>query len=469
MKQQDITMPKDLYSRAVSEFIDTNNDFKTKLEKRIKGEYTKDIIIKFGVDPTRPDIHIGHAVILRKLRQFQELGCKVVFLVGDFTAQIGDPTGKSKVRPELDQKTVEANMKSYLDQVGNILLIDKEHFSWVRNSHWFTSVSDIVLPPNAKLEIGIKHDDKETKIPMAANSFIGKAFYYQKHNMQITHLKRNEVLAITLRGILWTLRHITHSRLIARDMFQDRIAKGDELYMHEMLYPVLQGIDSNIICTLYGSCDLEIGGTDQTFNMLMGRDIMKINKQDQQAVMALELLEGTDGKEKMSKSLDNFIGITDEPNDMYGKIMSVPDSLLIKYFKLCSYTPEGDIEQLEKDLQSEKENPRDVKMRLAREIVSIYHGEESSKNAEEHFINVFSNKKIPENIDELKLLEGEKLIDAITREEILASRNDFRRMIKDGAIKLLGEEEVKITDVDYIPEQGNIFKIGKKRFIKTVI
>ena len=227
MKQQDITIPKDLYSRAVSDFIDGNDSFKNKLEKKIKGEYSKDIIIKFGVDPTRPDIHIGHAVILRKLRQLQEIGCKVVFLVGDFTAQIGDPTGKSKVRPELDQKQVEKNMKSYLEQVGNILLTDEKHFSWIRNSHWFTSVSDIILPNNAKLEIGIKHDDKEVKVPMAANSFIGKAFYYQKHNMQLTHLKRKEVLAITLRGILWTLRHITHSQLIARDMFQERIKKGE--------------------------------------------------------------------------------------------------------------------------------------------------------------------------------------------------------------------------------------------------
>lgn len=457
---------EDIITRAVSEFIDPDGVFIEKLRKKIRGEYPQDIIIKFGADPTRPDIHIGHAVVLRKLRQLQELGCKVVFLIGDFTAQIGDPTGKSKVRPEIDQKEVEKNMKTYLDQVGNILLTDEKHFSWVRNSHWFTGVADIVIPPDVKLEIGMKTKDGESKAKVAPNSFVGKALFYEKNNMQLTHLKRKEVSSVTLRGLLWTLRHITHSRLIARDMFQERIKSGGELYMHEMMYPVLQGIDSNILHTLYGSCDMEIGGTDQTFNMLIGRDVMKVNKQDQQSVMCIDLLEGLDGSEKMSKSLDNYVGITDTPHDMYGKIMSIPDKNIIRYFKLCTYTPSVGVVEIETNLEKGELDQRSAKMRLAHEIVSIYHGEEAAKASEDNFVNVFSNKSIPESIPEITQGVEESLVDMLLREGYVSSKSDFRRLIEGGGIRLCKDEQEKITDIGYIPNTGEIIKVGKKTFLK---
>ena len=265
----------------MEEFIDPEGKFKEKILRKAKGEYEEDIIIKFGVDPTRPDIHLGHAVIFRKLRKFQDLGCKVVFLVGDYTAQIGDPTGRSKIRPEIEQKEVEANMKTYLDQVGKILLTDKNSFSWIRNSDWFTAITDIELPKGDKVKMSIEKEGKKTDIDFDANSFVGKAVVFEKTRMQPTITGfRGAISVITLKSLLWTLKHITHSRLIERDMFQERIKSGKELFMHEMLYPVLQGIDSFVLSEIYGNCDLEIGGTDQTFNMLIGRDIMKLNKKN---------------------------------------------------------------------------------------------------------------------------------------------------------------------------------------------
>jgi tyrosyl-tRNA synthetase len=194
--------------------------------------------------------------------------------------------------------------------------------------------------------------------------------------MQRTSLGKEGIISITLRTLLWTLQHITHARLIERDMFQERLKKGEELYMHEMLYPVLQGIDSYALSLLYGSCDLEIGGTDQTFNMLMGRDVMKINNGNPQSVLALELLVGTDGKEKMSKSVGNYIGITEKPEDIFGKVMSVPDSAISTYFLLATYSPKKEVGDLEKKIANGDENPRDIKLRLAKEITAIYHGEE---------------------------------------------------------------------------------------------
>ncbi|MBA3551141.1 tyrosine--tRNA ligase, partial [Patescibacteria group bacterium] len=310
----------ELLTRGVGEFIDPEDSFKKKLIEKSKGIYTKPIVIKFGVDPTRPDLHLGHAVVLRKLRKFQELGCKVVFLIGDFTSQIGDPTGKSKVRPELADTEIRANMKTYLEQVEKILITtDKEVFSWIGNADWFTAITDLISEPRTIKITDSK--DPQKFINIDANSFIGKAVLFENTRMQINDLKlRKNIQVITLRTFISTLRNITHSQLIERDMFQDRLNTGTELYMHEMMYPILQGIDSVVIHEIYNGCDLEVGGTDQHFNMLMGRTIMRISKQSEQAVLSFKLLEGLDGKEKMSKSLNNYIGVTDEPNDMYGKV-----------------------------------------------------------------------------------------------------------------------------------------------------
>jgi len=451
---------EDLLTRGVGQFVDPNGAFRKKLLEKAEGKYPKDIVIKFGVDPTRPDIHLGHAVILRKLRGFQDLGCKVIFLIGDYTAQIGDPTGKNQTRPEVEQKEIEANMKTYLDQVGKILRTDPSVFSWIRNSDWFYGVADIFSPN----PVTVAQGDKSLTFP--PNSFLSKAAIFDQTRMQRTHLKRESIESLTFRGLLWTLRHITHGRLIQRDMFQERIKNGEELYMHEMLYPVIQGIDSFILAQIYGSCDLEAGGTDQTFNMLMGRDVMKVNHSEEQSVLSFELLVGTDGKEKMSKSLDNFIAITDEPFDMYGKVMSVPDAALPTYFALCTYTPLDMIDEIFEKIKKGG-NPRDAKMRLAKEIVSIYHGEVKALHAEDEFIKTFQKGGIPEDIPTVVLHPGE--IEAI---EILKkcfgeskSNTEIRRLFDEGAITI-GNEKITDHKAKITPKDGQVVKAGKKTWFR---
>ncbi len=452
--------------RGVETFIDPDNKFREKLEKS-----PNQIVIKIGIDPTRPDIHLGHAAILRKLRQFQDLGSKVIFLVGDYTAQIGDPTGKSKVRAEVEQAEVEKNMKSYVDQVGKILSTDKQVFSWIRNSDWFYNPTDLSFGQGAKAAMNFK-DDKgnTTSIPLDPNSFLGKTALYENSRMQKTDLGNTATFTITLKSLLWTLKHITHSRLIDRDLFQKRLKKNEELYMHEMLYPVLQGVDSYVISQIYGSCDLEIGGSDQTFNMLMGRDVMKINNVPSQSVMSIKLLIGTDGKEKMSKSLDNYIAITDQPHDMYGKIMSIPDSLIEDYFILCSYTPIDEIKDMVSASTSGKTNPKDLKMRLAREIVEIYHGAKRAKEAEDSFIGTFSKGEIPKNLEEVELRQNQnnKLMDLLISHRMVSSKTEFRRLIKDGAVSDLESKE-KILDPEFKITKDTVIRIGAKRFIKISV
>jgi tyrosyl-tRNA synthetase len=453
----------DLLSRGVGQFVDPNGAFRKKLSAKAEGKYPKDIIIKFGVDPTRPDIHLGHAVVLRKLRGFQDLGCKVIFLIGDYTAQIGDPTGKSQTRPEAEQEEIEANMKTYLEQVGKILRTDDLVFSWIRNSDWFYGVADIFSPNT----VTVTQEGKSLTFP--PNSFLSKAIIFDQTRMQRTHLKKEAIESLTFRGMLWTLRHITHGRLIQRDMFQERIKSGEELYMHEMLYPVLQGIDSFILSQIYGSCDMEVGGTDQTFNMLMGREVMKINQCEEQAVLSFELLVGTDGKEKMSKSLDNFVAITDEPFDMYGKIMSVPDSALPVYFSLCTYTPIDIIEEIFEKIKKGG-NPRDAKMRLAKEIVSIYHGEQKALRAEEEFIKTFQKGGIPDNIPEVNIPAGETEAFDILKKCFGGekSNTDIRRLFDEGAITI-GNEKITDPKVKIIGKVGQVIKAGKKTWFRIKI
>lgn len=450
---------EEVLSRSVGSFIDPENSFRDKLEKKAQGDYDKDIVIKLGVDPTRPDIHLGHAVILRKLRQFQDLGCKVIFLVGDVTAQIGDPTGKSKIRPEITGEEVQKNMQTFLDQVGKILSTDEKVFSWITNSEWFLNVTDLAVDPNLKIEIDGK--------PIEPNSIVGKAVIFENTRMQKNALKKNQIINFTLRQFLATLRNITHSRLIDRDMFQDRLKSGGELYMQEMMYPVLQALDSVAIAQIYGSCDLEIGGTDQTFNMLMGRDVMKMNGLPEQAVMALEIIPGTDGKEKMSKSLDNYIAITDSANDMYGKVMSIPDNAIGTYFKLATYTPLDEVKEIEEELAKGKTNPKDLKMRLARQIVAEYHGEEAGKAAEANFIETFSKGGIPTDMPVIKTAEGAKLVDILLSEPgLIESKSEWRRLVEEGAVSnaITGE---KISSADATLDESITLKIGKRRFIKV--
>lgn len=470
----------EVFSRGVSNFVDPQGVFRQKVSKKARGEYSKDVVVKFGVDPTRPDIHLGHAVIFRKLRKLQDLGCKVVFLVGDFTTTIGDPTGKSKTRPEIAQEKIEENMKTYIDQVDKILRTDEKVFSWISNSDWFTSITDLSLPPDSKIGFQVEHDGVKITTPVDPNTIVGKAIVFENTRKQVaiqTVSAKKQISVVTLAGFLWTLRHITHAQLIKRDMFQDRLAKNEDLYMHEMMYPILQGIDSSIINILYGSCDIEVGGTDQTFNMLMGRQIQEINKNnyevfgvstDLQAVMTVDLLSGTDGVEKMSKSLDNYISITDEPNNMYGKILSIPDSLIVQYFTLCTYSPFSEITQIARDLEHGAKNPKDIKMRLAREIVAIYHGQDKALIAESAFVNTFKHGEIPNNAPEAVVASGEKLLDILLRERIVPSKTEFRRLIKEGAISIIETGE-KIENPDFIVQKSTNIKVGKRRFIKIII
>jgi len=448
----------DLLTRGVGEFIDPEGIFRKKLETS-----PEKIIIKFGVDPTRPDIHLGHAVVLQKLRQFQDLGCKVVFLVGDFTAQIGDPTGKDKIRPEIAYEEVKKNMKTFLEQVKIILRQEKKVFAWINNMDWFISITDLVFDPAKKIKI---EGAGGKSITVPSNTFIGKAAEYDLIQRQKV-FSRN-ILNITTRTFLFTLRKITHSRLIARDLFEKRLKEGEELFMHEMMYPVLQGIDSYVLARIFGSCDLEVGGTDQHFNMLMGRDVLKINGLKPQAVLTFKLLEGLDGKEKMSKSLDNYVGITDEPFLMYGKIMSLPDVLIPKYFELCTFTPLREIKEIEAKMKKGTLHPKEAKMHLAKQITAIYHGEEKAEKAEEGFIKTFQKGEIPEETTEIKIKKGESLAEAVIQNKIISSKTEWRRLLKEGAVKNLTSGE-KIFDPLYLPESGEKFKIGKKKFIEILL
>ncbi|MCC2630999.1 MAG: tyrosine--tRNA ligase, partial [Candidatus Paceibacter sp.] len=381
----------------------------------------------------------------------------------DITAQIGDPTGKSKVRPEVDQQTIEENMATYLAQVGKILKTDPAVFSWIRNSEWFIDVADLVAPQ----PVEFKDTNSGQSVVFPPNSFFAKAALYDNSRMQKTVLGKTEIQQVTLRTFLAVLRRITHSRLIERDMFEKRIENGDDLYMHEMMYPILQGIDSNLIATIYGSCDLEVGGTDQTFNMLMARDTMKIANLEQQSVLSFSLLEGTDGKEKMSKSLGNYIGVTDAPNDMYGKIMSIPDTSVGNYFELTTYTPLEEIEQIRKDVQKGK-NPKEIKMRLAREIVAIYHGDAEAAKAEESFVKTFSEGGIPENIDLVRAEKGTLMVDVVLQAGIVPSKSEWRRLIDAGGVHNAETDET-ISDPFILVEKDLVLKVGKRRFLKITV
>lgn len=466
MKQDNID---EILSRGVTNFVDPESLFKDKLLKKTEGKYNKDIVIKHGVDPTRPDIHLGHAVILRKLRQFQDLGCKVVFLVGDFTARIGDPSGRTKVRPEIEQAEVEKNAATYIEQVGKILRTDPKVFSWIRNSDWFTNITDLNLPDDYQIDMDVAIDGRMARVKVPPNSFIGKAVTFERTRMQVRNLNlKDRISVITLLNLLWSLRSITHSRLIERDMFQKRIKSGEELYMHEMMYPVLQGIDSFVISQIYGSCDLEIGGSDQTFNMLMGRDVMRSNNAEAQAVLSLELLVGLDGKEKMSKSLDNYVAITDSPGEIFGKLMSIPDSAISTFFKLATYTPSEEIADLEKKMVDGKVNPRDIKAKLAHEVVAMYHGEKLAGEAEDNFIKTFSNKGAPEELEVVKISRDTKLSEVLMNRGLVKSKTEWRRLVDEGAIQNVETGE-KIDSPEILVSENLTVRVGKHRFLRLEV
>lgn len=363
--------------------------------------------IKLGMDPTAPDIHLGHTVVLNKLRQFQDAGHDVLFLVGDFTAMIGDPTGKSATRPPLTRETVLMNAETYKEQAFKIL--DPERTEVMFNSEWMHTLSAADLIKIASMQ--------------------------------------------------------TVARMIERDDFNKRYASGQPIAIHEFLYPLLQGYDSVVMRS-----DVELGGTDQKFNLLVGRELQKHYGQAPQLVITMPLLEGTDGVKKMSKSLGNYIGITDTPDDMFGKLMSISDELMWRYFELLSARSLSEIEALQQAV-AEGKNPRDVKFLLGQELVARFHSVQSAENAQKTFIERFRHHALPEDMEEILLATEEKSLGLgyiLKGAGLVRSVSEALRMIEQGAVKIDGE---RVSDRTLEIQLGcsHLYQVGKRRFAKVKI
>ena len=367
----------------------------------------KPLRIKAGFDPTAPDLHLGHTVLINKLRQFQDLGHEVLFLIGDFTGMIGDPTGKSATRPALTRDDVIENARSYEQQIFKIL--DPTKTLVMFNSSWMNAMS-----PADLIQLAAKH---------------------------------------------------TVARMLERDDFSKRYKGGQPIAIHEFLYPLIQGYDSVAM-----KADVELGGTDQKFNLLVGRELQKHYGQDPQVVITMPILEGLDGVQKMSKSLNNYIGIDDAPDEMFGKIMSISDELMWRYFELLSFLPEEDIEKFKQDIE-EGINPRDIKFVLGEEIVARFHSEAEATQARENFIARFQKGAMPDDIPEVELtsVDGVLAIANLLKEAgLVNSTSDAMRMIKQGAVKIDGE---KLVDKGLVVESGSehIYQVGKRRFAKVTL
>lgn len=353
--------------------------------------------VYFGVDPTGANLHLGHAIPLRKLRHFQDLGHEVILLFGTFTARIGDPTGKDNARKPLGDKEIKENIRTYKKQAGKV--IDLSRVKIVHNADWL-----------GKMRLG-------------------------------------DVLEVASR--------VTVARLLERDMFQARIKEGREVWTHELLYPLLQGYDSVVM-----DVDLEIGATDQTFNMLMGRRLQESYNQKEKYVLTTPLLLGPDGR-KMSKSLGNTINLLDSPGEMYGKLMSLRDDLMAHYFELCTDIPKKDVERI-----SGKLSPRDLKAHLARVIIAIYYGEEKAKLAEQEFEKIFRSKELPSIIPSVSITKQQVgIVDILLQSKLCASRNEAKRVIEQGGVKIDG----KIAREDSLVQKGSVVQKGKRMFIRVVL
>ncbi len=393
-----------LIKHGVADLV-PEEEFKEKLKKSV--EKNKPLVVKLGLDPTAPDIHLGHTVVLRKLRLFQELGHQIVIVIGDFTARIGDPSGKSATRKPLDEASIAVNAATYQEQIFKVL--DKEKTIVRYNSEWLSKLNFADV---------LKLEDKSTV-----------------------------------------------ARMLERDDFQKRYTEGRPIGVHEFFYPLMQGYDSIAL-----ESDIEFGGTDQTFNLLMGRHLQEEEGQRPQTVITMPILEGLDGVQKMSKSLGNYIGISEEPKEMYGKAMSIPDELMMRYYMLVTDMSIEDQESLAKRLESGEAHPRDAKMQLAHTIVSLYHGEEAAKEAQDEFVRVFQQHSLPTDIPETLLkASGEPvwmpkfLVDI----GLSPSNSESRRSIKAGAVKINGEK-FPPTEENLVLEDGMVIQIGKRKFTKIV-
>ncbi len=373
------------------------------LSKMNRGEK---LTLYLGIDPTGPTLHLGHSIPIKILSDFQKSGHHVVLLMGDFTAMIGDPTDKSATRKQLSHKEVMANLKNYKKQASSLL------------------------------------------------SFSGKNPAQFKFNS--TWLKK-----MNFEDVLNLASQMTVQQMLERDMFEKRMKEGKPIHINEFMYPLMQAYDSVAM-----NVDGEIGGNDQTFNMLCGRDLMKTMKNKEKFVIAVKLLEDNSGK-KMGKTEGNMAALSDSPEEIYGKIMSWTDGLIASGFELCTNVSMSEIEVIKKDIISGKANPRDFKMRLAREIVSIYHGEKKAKQAEENFVNTFQKNEIPDDIENIKAEKNDLLIDLFLVNKIVASKGEFRRLVDGGAITNLDLDKKVSSHSDKV-EKG-VYRIGKKRFCKIII
>lgn len=368
----------------------------------------KPLKIKAGFDPTAPDLHLGHTVLINKLRAFQQLGHEVIFLIGDFTGMIGDPSGKNVTRKPLSREDVLANAETYKEQVFKILDPAKTRVAF--NSEWMGE--------------------------------LGAA------------------------GMIKLASRQTVARMLERDDFKKRFANNQSISIHEFLYPLVQGWDSVAL-----EADVEMGGTDQRFNLLMGRELQKEEGMRPQTVMMVPLLEGLDGVQKMSKSLGNYVGITDAPNEMFGKIMSISDELMWRYYDLLSFRPVTEIQQLKQDVQNGT-NPRDVKIALAKEIIARFHDEAAAEAAHEDFTQRFSKNALPDEIAEISLnCSGESMPIANLLKEaaLVESTSEAIRMIKQGAVKLNGDEKVEDPKLEIAKGTTQIYQVGKRKFAKVTL
>ncbi|MED2971658.1 tyrosine--tRNA ligase [Fictibacillus sp. B-59209] len=393
-----------LYANGVQEIIPAD-EFKQKIAKSLLKN--KPLKVKLGLDPSAPDVHIGHTVVLQKLKQFQQNGHIIQLIIGDFTGKIGDPTGKSAVRKQLTDEEVKHNAKTYFEQFGKVLNMEKVELHY--NADWLS--------------------------------------------------KLNFEDVIQLAG------KITVARLLERNDFTERISTGKPISLHEFFYPLMQGYDSVVL-----ESDLELGGTDQHFNVLMGRHLQEHYKKEKQAVILLPLLEGLDGVEKMSKSKGNYIGINEEPNEMFGKTMSIPDELMPKYIDLATDYTVDEKNKLKEDLKEGTLHPRDAKIQLGKTFVRMFHGKEAAEKAEQHFLRVFQKGALPEEIPEVKW-NGDRnvaVVELLVDLQLLSSKSEARKMIQNGGVKLNGK---KVSDVKLEIEikDDTIVQVGKRKFVKLTV
>ncbi len=393
----------DAIKRGAAEII-REDDLARKIEASLKTGTP--LNVKLGCDPSRPDLHLGHSVVLRKLRQFQDLGHQAILIVGDFTGMIGDPSGRSKTRPPLTLEETRQNGQSYLNQATRILSTKK--LTMLYNSEWLDKMSfaDVIA-------LGSKY---------------------------------------------------TVARILERDDFEKRYRAGEPISIHELLYPLAQAMDSVAI-----RADIELGGTDQKFNLLVGRDIQREYGQDAQVAITLPILPGTDGVEKMSKSLDNFIGITESPQEIFGKTLSIPDTVIYDYFLLTTTVDAGALATIRQQLGDRSVNPRDLKRRLARELVTLYHSEEAARAAEDEFDRIFVKKDVPDDVPEVAVDAPEgsvPVLRLLADAGLAASNSEARRLMEQGAVWVDGK---KITDYNstVVLGKGVLVKVGKRKFARV--